>query len=206
MAWTYTAKDVGIVLFDACLTAGAPMTFAPGAKVLEIGSCESDWLERAKVAWPETEFAGIDVRADKHNRPYRWKRNVMDADIFQPETFDAIVSLSAIEHIGLGHYGDPLEPIGDITAVSNAWRWLKPGGWFYLDVPYDPKGYRVQGTKCRVYDEQALYARLNPRGCTEWYAFADASHPGTLIPQPVQSIKPFHYVAMVFSKPPRKAD
>jgi SAM-dependent methyltransferase len=152
-----------------------------------------------------TEFAGIDVRADKHNRPYRWKRNAIDPTLFPPETFDGIVSLSAIEHIGLGHYGDPVDPCGDITAMANAWDWLKPGGWLYVDVPYDPTGYRVQGTKCRIYDDQALYGRLVPKHCDEWVRFVEHARPDVIVPKPSAAVKPFHYVAMVLTKPPRKA-
>jgi hypothetical protein len=207
VSWHYDKSDVGILLFDACLRAGAPMRFETGMRVLEIGSCESDWLERAHDAWPGVVFAGIDVRGDKHNRPYRWKRNVMDAGIFQPETFDAIVSLSAIEHIGLGHYGDPLELTGDIIAMTHAWSWLKPGGWMYFDVPYDPTGYRVQGTKCRVYDDAGIYGRLAPaRDVVAWTGYVEHQRPGDLIPKPALAVQPFHYVALVLNKPPRKAD
>ena len=213
MSWSYDLGDIGIKLFDACLSAGAPMTFAPGAAILEIGSCETDWLERANAAWPETAFQGIDVRGDKHNRPYRMKRDALDPAIFPDESFDGIVSLSAIEHMGLGHYGDPIHETGDIRVVANAWRWLKPGGWFYLDVPYDPTGYRVNGTKCRVYDDCALAARfmtgaaaaingvmLRPWSVLPWTAYAE--HPKTehLVPKPTAAIQPFHYVALVLRK------
>ena len=34
------------------------------------------------------------------------------------ETFDASASYSSIEHSGLGRYGDPLSPEGDIDAVQ----------------------------------------------------------------------------------------
>lgn len=201
--WSYDQQDIGILVFDACLTAGAPMVFAKGAKVLEIGCCESDWLERAQLAWRDVEFAGIDVRADKQNRPYRWKRNAIDPTLFAPASFDAIVSLSAIEHIGLGHYGDPLDPVGDITAMANAWDWLKPGGWLYADVPYDPTGYRVDRTKCRIYDDQALYGRLIPRGVTPWLGFAEHAAPNALVRKPAVPVKPFHYAAFVLSKSPQ---
>lgn len=201
MTWRYDGHDVGINLFDACLRAGAPMVFSPGMRVLEIGSCESDWLERAMAAWPGVEFAGIDVRADKHNRAYRWKRNAMDASLFCDGAFDGIVSLSAMEHVGLGHYQDPLDPCGDLKAAENAWLWLKPGGWFYFDVPYDPTGYRVQGTKCRVYDDAALYGRLLPKHAPLWTGYAEHAHPDRLVSKPIAPVNPFHYVACVVTKP-----
>lgn len=32
-------------------------------------------------------------------------------------SFDAIVSFSGLEHDGLGRYGDPLNPYGDLSAM-----------------------------------------------------------------------------------------
>jgi len=40
-----------------------------------------------------------------------------------------------IEHIGLGRYGDPLDPEGSIKAVKELERILKPGGKLYLTLP-----------------------------------------------------------------------
>jgi SAM-dependent methyltransferase len=114
-----------------------------------------------------------------------------------------VVSLSAIEHFGLGHYKDPIDPDGDSRIVANVWRWLKPGGIFYFDVPYDPTGYRVQGTKCRVYDWGAIHDRLlfaswvGPM-LESWYAEATAA--GKLVPSPGAAVTPFHYIALLLEK------
>jgi SAM-dependent methyltransferase len=42
--------------------------------------------------------------------------------------FDAVVSLCAIEHFGLGRYGDEFDLSGDLKAFSEMIRVLKPGG------------------------------------------------------------------------------
>lgn len=47
------------------------------------------------------------------------------------EHFDNIASFSSIEHSGLGRYGDPLSPNGDIEAVEQIHCMLKPGGLFF---------------------------------------------------------------------------
>jgi len=50
----------------------------------------------------------------------------------------SIVSLSCmhvIEHIGLGRYGDPLDPDGDLKAMKELQRVLAPGGTLLLVVP-----------------------------------------------------------------------
>jgi SAM-dependent methyltransferase len=40
-----------------------------------------------------------------------------------------------IEHIGLGRYGDPIDPEGHIKAAQELSRVLKPGGRLYLGTP-----------------------------------------------------------------------
>ncbi|HET7464275.1 MAG TPA: DUF268 domain-containing protein [Longimicrobium sp.] len=42
--------------------------------------------------------------------------------------FDAVVSLSSIEHFGLGRYGDPLNLDADTAAAAEMRRVLRPGG------------------------------------------------------------------------------
>lgn len=49
--------------------------------------------------------------------------------------YDFLVSLSAIEHFGLGYYGDQINAVADLEAMADAYCWLKPGGRFYLTVP-----------------------------------------------------------------------
>jgi hypothetical protein len=57
-----------------------------------------------------------------------------------PPLFDAVVSHSSLEHSGLGRYGDPLNPWGDLVTMARAWCVAKPNeGKLLLGVPYlDP--------------------------------------------------------------------
>lgn len=132
------------------------------AQVLEIGCAELDWQTLMLAKRPDLSITGIDWRAC--DRPGRTIQGDVLTYDFPAASFDAIVGISSIEHIGLGHYNqDPTNSDGDSRAVAAAARWLRPGGWFYADVPFDPTGYRLNGTKCRVYDEAALKERLvNP--------------------------------------------
>ncbi|MGD2145816.1 MAG: DUF268 domain-containing protein [Anaerolineae bacterium] len=55
-----------------------------------------------------------------------------------PFADDAVASLSClhvVEHIGLGRYGDPLDPAGTRKAVAELKRVLAPGGHLYLSLP-----------------------------------------------------------------------
>lgn len=56
------------------------------------------------------------------------------AEDVQPE-FDLITCLSTIEHIGLGRYGDPIDPWGDVKMATNLRRLLRPGGILLISFP-----------------------------------------------------------------------
>ena len=43
-------------------------------------------------------------------------------------TFDFAASFSSIEHSGLGRYGDPIDPIGDLREMLKIKCMLKKGG------------------------------------------------------------------------------
>jgi len=51
------------------------------------------------------------------------------------ETFDVIVSFSSVEHSGLGRYGDPLDPDGDITAMNDIYNNLCNDGLVIWGAP-----------------------------------------------------------------------
>lgn len=52
-----------------------------------------------------------------------------------PEPFDVGLSISSFEHDGLGRYGDPLDPEGDLKAMQAAKRIIRKGGLLYLALP-----------------------------------------------------------------------
>ena len=68
---------------------------------------------------------GLDfVRADATN-----------LDGFSDRSVDSVSSLHAIEHFGLGRYGDSVDPDGWRKALLALQRVLRPGGRLYLSVP-----------------------------------------------------------------------
>ena len=88
-------------------------------------------------------------------------RNVvfMQADLTQlPEDMthycDSISSLNAIEHFGLGRYGDPIDYYGHEKAIRNITEILQPGGRFYFAVPIGEQ--RIEFNAHRVFSLRYL--------------------------------------------------
>jgi len=56
---------------------------------------------------------------------------------FEDNSLETISSLCVIEHIGLGRYGDTLDPYGSEKAIKELKRVLKIGGVILFSVPVD---------------------------------------------------------------------
>lgn len=56
---------------------------------------------------------------------------------FEDGSVHSLSCLSVIEHIGLGRYGDQLDPWGTEKAVAELQRILAPGGNLFLSLPID---------------------------------------------------------------------
>jgi SAM-dependent methyltransferase len=54
---------------------------------------------------------------------------------FDSNSVESISSLSVVEHVGLGRYGDPLDARGTDRACKELGRILRPGGALYVAVP-----------------------------------------------------------------------
>ena len=67
---------------------------------------------------------------------------------------DSLSCLHAIEHFGLGRYGDTIDPEGHILALENMWKALKVGGKFYFSTPIGPQ--RIEFNAHRVFSVHYL--------------------------------------------------
>jgi SAM-dependent methyltransferase len=72
---------------------------------------------------------------------------------------DSISSLHAIEHFGLGRYGDPIDYNGHLKAIDNISKILKSGGTFYFSVPIGPQ--RIEFNAHRVFSIKYLLTILS---------------------------------------------
>lgn len=72
----------------------------------------------------------------------------------------SVTSLSCmhtIEHIGLGRYGDPIDPEGDLKAIRELKRVLAKGGDFLLVVPMGPPRILFNANRVYSYDQVMEY-------------------------------------------------
>ena len=54
---------------------------------------------------------------------------------FPDSSIDSLSCMHVVEHVGLGRYGDSLDPDGDLKAIAELKRVLAPGGNFLFVVP-----------------------------------------------------------------------
>ena len=81
------------------------------------------------------------------------------ADLMQPvagmaDYCDSLSCLHALEHFGLGRYGDPIDPRGYERGFVNMAALLKKDGVFYLSVPIGID--RVEFNAHRVFDPRSI--------------------------------------------------
>lgn len=66
--------------------------------------------------------------------------NLMELDDSFIEVCDSMSCLHALEHFGLGRYGDPIDPHGHLKGFSNLHKMLKKDGLLYISFPIGDPG------------------------------------------------------------------
>ncbi len=123
-----------------------------GSSVLTIGVLS---------ATVESEF--IDFRPLKVNLPSLVSKagNILDLE-YKNNTIESLSCLHVIEHIGLGRYGDTMDPEGSKKAAAELQRVLKPGGQLYISLPVGRE--RICFNAHRVHDPMTvlnMFSQLN---------------------------------------------
>jgi hypothetical protein len=85
------------------------------------------------------------------------KTDLMDENSVKDNITDSISCLHAIEHFGLGRYGDPLDPNGHIKGFNNILRMLSVGGTLYISFPIG-KSNEVHFNAHRVFHPSDIFS------------------------------------------------
>ena len=99
-----------------------------------------------------------------------------------PMATDSVPSLSCmhvIEHIGLGRYGDPIDPGGDLTAIAELKRVLAPGGSLLFVTPTGRP--RICFNAHRVYSYAQIVEYFAPLQLKEFTLLPDDSSRGLIV-------------------------
>lgn len=80
---------------------------------------------------------------------------------YEDGTVPSVSSLCVVEHIGLGRYGDSLDPKGTEKAIAELKRIVAPGGDLYLSIPLDDEN-RVYFNAHRAFSEEYLMTLFEP--------------------------------------------
>jgi hypothetical protein len=63
------------------------------------------------------------------------RADLMVEDASHQQIADSVSCLHAIEHFGLGRYGDPIDPNGHLAGFENIVKIMKDGGTLYISFP-----------------------------------------------------------------------
>jgi len=124
-------------------------------RVLDVGCSTSDYLaEMASAGSPHgRRVYGLDPDTPRPIRNVGVVKGSIVAPPFPPASFDLILCVSTVEHIGLPIYGQHEFPHGDILAMRHMRRLLAPRGRLLLTVPF---GRAQVNPWFRVYDRRGL--------------------------------------------------
>ncbi|MGH9445650.1 MAG: glycosyltransferase, partial [Terriglobia bacterium] len=136
------------------------LPFPFNGRVLDVG-CRESYMA-FEVSALGFESWAVDIREPVIKFPgVRFLRADIRSSPFDAESFDVVIALSTIEHIGLIFYENAnLDEEGDAHALHEIHRVLKPDGVLLLTVPF---GRRGRTHWYRVYDHAALEELL--AGC-----------------------------------------
>lgn len=74
---------------------------------------------------------------------------------FETDSIQSLSCMHVVEHIGLGRYGETLDPDGDLKAIAELKRVLKPGGNLLFVTPVGHS--RIQFNAHRIYSYDQIF-------------------------------------------------
>lgn len=129
-------------------------------KILDVGCTGSLFIYELAVRGYEA--YGIDTRRYSEKLPSRIRfiRADVTSSPFPANSFDCIILISVVEHIGLGGYKDPIHDDGDFKAMKEFKRILQPEGILFISTVVGNKHIITPNGNQRIYDEKRFHKLL----------------------------------------------
>jgi hypothetical protein len=108
---------------------------SPRGRHIDVGSRVDGFIAHLAACMPVEIFDIRPLALNIPNVTYQQWDMTMELDMAWREIADSLSCLHTIEHVGLGRYGDPIDPTGWQGALVNLAAMLKQGGDFWLSVP-----------------------------------------------------------------------
>jgi len=116
--------------------------------------------------------------------------NIHFADILDlPFESNSIISISCmhvVEHIGLGRYGERIDPTGDLKSIKELIRVLAKGGKLFFVVPIGEK--RIEFNAHRVYNSEDIISYFSDLKLLDFSLIPDSGKDGGLVKNPSESL------------------
>lgn len=176
-----------------CVFAAQMLQKTAAKEILDVGSYRLFTIGLCANA--ATNVTLLEIRAIPDELAGSERRLLGDIkDIDLPEgKFDAVVSLCALEHFGLGKYGEEIDIDADKKALANIKKCLKPGGkfiftttvgeqatiWFNAHRVYSlgmlrgalSEGFKIEKERLIIIGDNSHFAEIGeePIGEINWY-------------------------------------
>lgn len=140
--------------------------------VFDIGSRIDGYI--AHLLSMEVQVTMLDIRPFSHKIEgiNFIQTDAMNMSNIPDESIETLSSLCALEHFGLGRYGDPIDYNGWKKALHAIKRKLKVGGTFYLSVPVG-NVERVQFNAHRIFKPITIVNELVPELSLHEFSYID---------------------------------
>lgn len=106
---------------------------------------------------------------------------------FADGSIQSLSCMHVVEHVGLGRYGDPLDPDGDLKAIKELKRVLAPGGLLLFVVPVGGLS-KIMFNAHRIYRYDQVMEYFSDLELKEFVLIPESPEYGGLVQNPPQEL------------------